>query len=242
MVIFACLRRRDDVPAKQECSFEANCKHIAKFAVKENVADTHPSVVTLAFGRGNAPKLVHTPPSHSRVGGVATSLDSVLCGRGVPPRCRESAATAPVQKGIATLVLTLPRPARQRRLLDDPDAEVDNSSGNTSFTSYIPQATTAHPTFEKHRCACVTLAAAQRPIPPPPLLLTHCPRLIRSEERRELVNVVRQKALYALIETLHDPINVGDAVANGAAFPNPNPKPRCAISFLRPLTTVLGQA
>ena len=50
--------RRDDVPQKQESSFEANCKHIAKFAVKENVADTHPSVVTLAFGRGAAPKLV----------------------------------------------------------------------------------------------------------------------------------------------------------------------------------------
>jgi len=83
------------VPPKQETGFEANCKHIAKFAVKENVADTHPSVVSLAFGRGNAPKL--------------------------------------------------------RRLLDDPEAEVDMSSGNISFVGYIPEAKGTHPTYEKHR-------------------------------------------------------------------------------------------
>lgn len=47
----------------------------------------------------------------------------------------------------------LPHPIRQRRLLDDPEAEVDMSSGNISFTSYIPQATATHPTFEKHRYA-----------------------------------------------------------------------------------------
>lgn len=41
------------------------------------------------------------------------------------------------------------------------------------------------------------------------------------------MNVVRQKALYALIETLHDPINVGDAVANGVArLPTLTPTPR----------------
>jgi len=131
--MFAVIRKmqgRTDVPEKQECSFEANSRHIAKFACKENVQDPHPSVVTLAFGRGSCPKL--------------------------------------------------------RRLLDEPEREVDVSSGAVSFNSYIPEAKSFHPGFPKH-----------------------------SEERSELVNVIRQKALYALIEMLHDPINVSEAVTNG---------------------------
>merc|ERR1712182_85580 len=110
------IQGRADPPKKQEKGFEANSQHIAKFAVRDNVSDTHPSVVTLAFGRGNAPKL--------------------------------------------------------RRLLDEPEAEVDMSSGQVAFTGYMPENKTLHPTFPKH-----------------------------SDERRELVNIIRQKALYALIET-----------------------------------------
>merc|ERR1712070_313931 len=131
--MFSVIRKiqgRPEPVKTQPEGFEANSQHIAKFTVRENVADTHPSVVTLAFGRGNAPKL--------------------------------------------------------RRLLDEPEAEVDVSSGMVSFTGYIPEAKTFHPGFPKH-----------------------------SEERRELVNIIRQKALYALIETLHDPINVSEAVTHG---------------------------
>merc|ERR1712195_359099 len=36
-----------------------------------------------------------------------------------------------------------------------------------------------------------------------------------SEERAELMNVIRQKALYALIEMLHDPVHVSEATRHG---------------------------
>jgi len=131
--MFSVIRKiqgRTDIPVKQESNFEANCRHIAKFEVRENVKDTHPSTVTTAFGRGACPKL--------------------------------------------------------RRLLDEPEREVDISSGGVSFTSYIPEDKNFHPSFPKH-----------------------------SDERRELINVIRQKTLYSLIEMLHDPINVSEAVTNG---------------------------
>ena len=59
------------------------------------------------------------------------------------------------------------------------------------------------------------------------------------------MNVVRQKALYALIETLHDPKNGCDAVNNGdndnpnhIYNPNPNPKHTLAALSFTTLNTL----
>lgn len=131
--MFSVIRKiqgRVDEPPKQEKSFDAHSKHIAKFAAEDNVSDKDPSVVTLAFGRGSFPKL--------------------------------------------------------RRLLDEPETDVDLASGNVAFTSYIPQDSEKHAEYASG-----------------------------STQRAELINVMRQKALYALIELLHDPVNVSQAVSHG---------------------------
>eukprot|EP00658_Telonema_sp_P-2_P017113 TRINITY_DN16627_c0_g2_i2.p1 TRINITY_DN16627_c0_g2~~TRINITY_DN16627_c0_g2_i2.p1 ORF type:complete len:224 (-),score=66.02 TRINITY_DN16627_c0_g2_i2:136-807(-) len=124
------LQGRTDPPPTQPKGYVENNKHIAKFASENNVADTHPSVVTLGFGRNSFPKL--------------------------------------------------------RRLLDAPEVDVELASGTVSFTSYIPEDTQSHPDFPEG-----------------------------SQERADLVNVIRQKTLYTLIELLHDPVNVSLTVADG---------------------------
>lgn len=73
-----------------------------------------------------------------------------------------------------------------RRLLDEPEMDVDLASGAVSFTSYIPEDSKKHAEFPEG-----------------------------SEDRADLVNVIRQKALYALIELLHDPVNVAQSVSHG---------------------------
>eukprot|EP00656_Telonema_subtile_P001311 TRINITY_DN1059_c0_g1_i10.p1 TRINITY_DN1059_c0_g1~~TRINITY_DN1059_c0_g1_i10.p1 ORF type:complete len:410 (-),score=70.72 TRINITY_DN1059_c0_g1_i10:165-1394(-) len=73
-----------------------------------------------------------------------------------------------------------------RRLLDEPDTDVDLASGSEAFTSYIPEDSAKHAEFPEG-----------------------------STERADLVNVIRQKALYALIELLHDPVNVSQTVSHG---------------------------
>merc|ERR1712159_466121 len=73
-----------------------------------------------------------------------------------------------------------------RRLLDEPETDVDLASGNVAFTSYIPQDSEKHAEYASG-----------------------------STQRAELINVMRQKALYALIELLHDPVNVSQAVSHG---------------------------
>jgi len=117
-------------PAAPSRNFEANNKHIARVAAKDNVADKDPSIVTLGFGRESFPKL--------------------------------------------------------RRLLDEPESEIDAASGSVAFSSYIPMAQEKHMEYPEG-----------------------------SEERAELMNVIRQKALYALIEMLHDPVHVSEATRHG---------------------------
>lgn len=73
-----------------------------------------------------------------------------------------------------------------QRLLDHPETDVDLTSGSIAFTSYVPQDCEKHPEYKEG-----------------------------STERAELINVIRQKALYALIELLHDPVNVSLAVSHG---------------------------
>jgi len=72
-----------------------------------------------------------------------------------------------------------------KRLLDEPETDADMASGAVSFTSYIPQDLSKHNLYPEG-----------------------------STERAELMNVIRQKALYALIELLHDPVNVSQTVSN----------------------------
>ena len=73
-----------------------------------------------------------------------------------------------------------------RRLLDEPESEIDAASGSVAFSSYIPMAQEKHMEYPEG-----------------------------SEERAELMNVIRQKALYALIEMLHDPVHVSEATRHG---------------------------
>eukprot|EP00657_Telonema_sp_P-1_P009009 TRINITY_DN3198_c0_g1_i1.p1 TRINITY_DN3198_c0_g1~~TRINITY_DN3198_c0_g1_i1.p1 ORF type:complete len:447 (+),score=169.24 TRINITY_DN3198_c0_g1_i1:67-1407(+) len=73
-----------------------------------------------------------------------------------------------------------------RRLLDHPETDVDLASGTTAFESYIPKDSEKHAVY-----------------------IEGC------QDRADLINAMRQKALYALIEQLHDPVNVSLAVSNG---------------------------
>merc|ERR1712166_1140391 len=73
-----------------------------------------------------------------------------------------------------------------RRLLDEPESEIDAASGSVAFSSYIPMAQEKHMEYPEG-----------------------------SEERAELMNVIRQKALYALIEMLHGPVHVSEATRHG---------------------------
>jgi len=110
----------------------------------------------------------------------------------------EAPATRPTSTTLGFVTLSFGRGScpKLRRLLDEPEAEVEVSSGGVAFQSYIPEAKDFHPTFPKH-----------------------------SEERAELINIIRQKALYSLIELLHDPINVSQAVTHGLV---PSLNARCA--------------
>jgi len=73
-----------------------------------------------------------------------------------------------------------------RRLLDEPETEINAASGAVAFSSYIPMAQEKHAEYPEG-----------------------------SAERGELINVIRQKALYALIEMLHDPVHVAETTRHG---------------------------
>lgn len=89
--MFSVIRKiqgRPYEPEPRKQAFDANNKHLARVAAKDNVADKDPSVVTLGFGRQSFSKL--------------------------------------------------------KRLLDNPESDIDAASGQTAFTSYIPQDRRAH--------------------------------------------------------------------------------------------------
>lgn len=131
--MFSVIRKiqgRVDEPPKTVKNFDTNNRHMAKFAVNDNVCDKDPSIVTLGFGHNSFPKL--------------------------------------------------------QRLLDEPEADVDLASGAVAFTAYLPQDSQVHAEYKEG-----------------------------TTDRADLINVIRQKSLYALIELLHDPVNVSLSVSHG---------------------------